>query len=74
MVSLNAEDGRSTSHTLEPIVKTAIYLLISAILFIGGLLLMGTAPTVSSWQAEIFIGGLLSITAAFFIPINLIRK
>jgi di/tricarboxylate transporter len=46
--------------------------IISALLFIGGVFLMGEAFAVQGWEMLVFFGGILAVAAAFFIPVQVI--
>jgi hypothetical protein len=53
---------------------TVIKLVISLILFVGGLALMGYAPEFPSWQAAGFLGGIIAVALAFALPMNVYAK
>lgn len=54
--------------------KTVLFLILSFALFAGGGVLMGLAPTLTAWQGVVFVGGIISIALAFFIPTTLLSK
>lgn len=53
---------------------TVIKLVIAFIFFFGGLALMAYAPEMSSWQAPMFFGGIISIALAYALPMNVFSK
>ena len=54
--------------------KNAFFLLLSFVLFFGGLWLMYLAPSLHSWQAVTFAGGLACMVLTFAIPIHALSK
>lgn len=54
--------------------KTAFFVLVSLLLFVGGLVIMGYAVTLPAFQALVFFSGIISVTLAFFIPIMVLPK
>jgi hypothetical protein len=46
--------------------------IVSALLFVGGVYLMGAAFAVPGWEMLVFFGGILAVAAAFFIPVQVI--
>lgn len=52
--------------------KNVVFLILSAILFIGGLALMGYAIQTPGWEAVMFVGGILAVALAFALPIHLL--
>ncbi len=46
--------------------------IVSALLFLGGVYLMGAAFAVTDWEMLVFFGGILAVAAAFFIPVQVI--
>ncbi|WP_181156411.1 hypothetical protein [Microbacterium sp. MYb66] len=48
--------------------------LLTLILLVGGIFLVGIAQDAPSFNALIFIGGILSICLAFFIPMTVARR
>ncbi|MCL2516279.1 MAG: hypothetical protein FWD85_12890 [Microbacteriaceae bacterium] len=53
---------------------TVIKLVIAGILFLGGFVLMGYAPELSSWQAPVFFGGIIAVALSFALPMNVFSK
>lgn len=51
-----------------------IALVISFVLFLGGLALMGYATTFSTAQGVVFIGGILCVALSFGLPIHWMHK
>lgn len=51
-----------------------VALIISMIFFIGGLLLMGYAPEMTSFQAPVFFAGILCVALSFGLPMTFLRK
>ncbi|WP_431277942.1 hypothetical protein [Leifsonia poae] len=52
--------------------KTGIALIISFVLFLGGLLLMGIAVELPAWQALVFFSGIVAVALSFAIPIHVL--
>lgn len=48
--------------------------IVSILLFVVGILCFGLAFSVTSWQAAVFILGLLLVSAALAIPIHTTRR
>jgi hypothetical protein len=46
--------------------------IVSALLFVGGVYLLGAAFAVPGWEMLIFFVGILAVTAAFFLPVQVI--
>jgi di/tricarboxylate transporter len=46
--------------------------IVSALLFVVGVYLMGASFAVSGWEMLIFFLGIIAVTAAFFIPVQVI--
>ncbi|HWD61963.1 MAG TPA: hypothetical protein VG369_05650 [Humibacter sp.] len=51
-----------------------IALIVSFVLFIGGLVLMGFASTVTGWEGITFISGIIAVALAFAIPVHVLGK
>jgi hypothetical protein len=51
-----------------------IALIVSGVLFLGGLALMGYAPEFTGWQGLTFIGGVIAIALSFAIPVHVLTK
>lgn len=51
-----------------------IALIVSFVLFLGGMFLMGLAPELESFQALVFFGGIVSIALSFGLPMSVLRK
>ncbi|HEY0247037.1 MAG TPA: hypothetical protein VGC45_02150 [Gryllotalpicola sp.] len=47
-----------------------IKLVIAGIFFFGGFALFALAPTLTSWEAPIFFGGIVSIALSFALPMH----
>jgi len=54
--------------------RTAFFVTLSLVLFVGGILIMGLAVTLSAFQALVFFSGIISVALAFFIPISVLPK
>ncbi|MFF1878425.1 hypothetical protein [Leifsonia sp. NPDC058230] len=52
--------------------KTGIALVISLVLFLGGLYLMGLAVELPAWQALVFFSGIIAVALSFAIPIHVL--
>jgi hypothetical protein len=46
--------------------------IVSALLFLGGVFLLGASFGVPGWEMLVFFIGILAVTAAFFIPVQVI--
>jgi hypothetical protein len=57
-----------------PNMKTVFFLLLSLALLVGGIFLFGLAPTLPGWQALVFFCGILSVTLAIALPMNILPK
>ncbi|HEY0249649.1 MAG TPA: hypothetical protein VGC45_15460 [Gryllotalpicola sp.] len=53
---------------------TVIGLALALLFFFGGIALLGYAESVPGWQLWIFMGGIVSIAIAFFIPTTIVRR
>jgi hypothetical protein len=62
--------GLRRQRRSECAVKNGVFIVISFIFFLGGMALMGYAVDLTSWQAVTFVGGILCVVLAFFIPIT----
>jgi len=51
-----------------------IALIVSFVLFLGGLLLMGIAPELAGGQAFVFFGGIIAVALSFGLPIHVLGK
>lgn len=51
-----------------------VALIVSFVLFLGGLALMGFATEFIGWQGIAFIGGILCIALAFALPVHVLTK
>ncbi|MEO8906914.1 MAG: hypothetical protein ABI310_02445 [Microbacteriaceae bacterium] len=51
-----------------------IALIVSFVFFLGGLFLMYLAATLTAFQAETFIGGILCVALSFGLPIHWLHK
>ena len=49
-----------------------IALIVSGVLFLGGMALMGFAPEAIGWQGLTFFGGIVAIALSFGIPVHLL--
>lgn len=49
-------------------------LIVSFVLFLGGLLLMGYSFVVPGFEAAVFFGGIIAISLSFGLPIHLLTK
>ena len=54
--------------------KTAFFVILSIVFFVGGILIMGLAVTLPAFQALVFFSGIISVALAFFIPITVLPK
>lgn len=51
-----------------------IALIVSGVLFLGGMALMGFAPEITGWEGITFFGGIVAIALAFFLPVHVWSK
>lgn len=51
-----------------------VALIVSFVLFLGGLALMGLAPTLPGGEAFVFIAGILCMALSFGLPIHWLSK
>ena len=51
-----------------------IGLIVSFVLFLGGLALMGFATEAVGWQGVTFVGGIIAVALAFAIPVHVLGK
>ena len=51
-----------------------IALIVSFVLFLGGMALMGYAPEFTGWQGPTVIGGVVAMALAFAIPMQVLSK
>jgi hypothetical protein len=51
-----------------------VALIVSFVLFLGGLLLMGYAPEFTGWQGITFIAGILCMALSFALPVHVLTK
>jgi hypothetical protein len=46
--------------------------IVSALLFVGGVYLLGASFAVPGWELLVFFLGIIAVSAAFFIPVQVI--
>jgi hypothetical protein len=51
-----------------------VALIVSFVLFLGGLFLMGLATEVSGAQAFVFFGGIVAVALSFGLPMHVLQK
>jgi hypothetical protein len=51
-----------------------IALIVSGVLFLGGMALMGYAPELTAWQGLTFFGGIVAMALSFAIPMHVLTK
>jgi hypothetical protein len=51
-----------------------VALIVSFVLFLGGLALMGIAPELPGGEAFVFVGGIVCIALSFGLPIHWLSK
>lgn len=51
-----------------------IALIVSGVLFLGGLALMGFASEFVGWQAITFFGGIIAMALSFGIPMHVLTR
>ncbi|NNC13837.1 hypothetical protein HII28_18405 [Planctomonas sp. JC2975] len=51
-----------------------VALIVSFVLFLGGLALFGFADQVTGWEGVTFFAGIIAIALAFAIPVHVISK
>ncbi|GAB3797084.1 hypothetical protein GCM10028798_07790 [Humibacter antri] len=51
-----------------------VALIVSGVLFLGGLALMGYAPEVTDWESLTFLGGIIAMALSFWIPMTVLPK
>ena len=54
--------------------RTGIAVIISFVLFVGGIVVLGYATTLAAWQGLVFISGIVSIALSIAIPVHLLPK
>ena len=54
--------------------RTGIAVIISFVLFLGGIVVLGYATTLPAWQGLVFFGGIVSIALSIAIPVHLLPK
>ncbi len=54
--------------------RTGIAVIISFVLFVGGIVILGYATTLAAWQGLVFISGIVSIALSIAIPVHLLPK
>jgi hypothetical protein len=51
-----------------------VALIVSFVLFLGGMFLMGLAPEVDGAQGWVFFGGIVAIALSFGLPMHWLQK
>ncbi len=54
--------------------RTGIAVIISFVLFLGGIVVLGYATTLPAWQGLVFFGGIVCIALSIAIPVHLLPK
>lgn len=50
--------------------KSVLLVALSLVLLVGGIAIMGVAPTLTAWQGLTFVGGIVCVALAFAIPLT----
>ncbi|GAB3609699.1 MULTISPECIES: hypothetical protein [Humibacter] len=51
-----------------------VALVVSGVLFLGGMALMGYAPEVANWEGLTFFGGIIAMALSFALPMYVLPK
>ncbi|WP_345761224.1 hypothetical protein [Diaminobutyricibacter sp. McL0608] len=54
--------------------RTGIAVIISFVLFVGGIVVLGYATTLPAWQGLAFFGGIVCIALSIAIPVHVLPK
>ena len=52
--------------------RTGIAVIISFVLFVGGIVILGYAPTLPAWQGLAFFSGIVCIALSIAIPVHVL--
>lgn len=51
-----------------------VALIVSGVLFLGGMALMGYAPEATGWEGLTFFSGIIAMALSFWIPMTVLTK